>query len=236
MIQNNSKSVKRIWVLTIMCGMSLRLFAQVEDRTGNWLMYFGANRVSDKISIHSEIQHRNHTIEPTNIEQLLLRTGLNYHFSSQAFATIGYGYIASHEFESEQSSPETREHRIWQQFISISNLGSLKFEHRIRTEQRWVSGEYRNRLRYRLMVFVPLNKSKIETGTIFLGVYDEIFLNTKNDVFDRNRLYGSLGYQFHNTANVQAGILHQKANDFGKWYLQLALVHNMDFRKEKNQP
>ena len=72
-------------------------------------MYFGTNRINDTFSVHTEVQYRNHTFAPINIEQLLLRTGLNYHFSDKAFVTGGYAYIANHE----QSSPETEEHRIW---------------------------------------------------------------------------------------------------------------------------
>lgn len=231
MIRNHLKSTGRFWTLIGMCVMSLQLLAQEEDITGNWLMYFGANRVSDKFSIHSEIQYRNHTVEPTNIEQLLLRTGLNYHFSSKAFVTAGYGYIASHEFESEQSTPETKEHRVWQQFILINNLGRVKFEHRYRLEQRWSGGDYRDRFRYRLMLFVPLNNPKIETGTVFIGLYDEIFVNAQKTFFDRNRLFGSVGYQVNETTGIQLGMLRQRVNNFGKWYLQFAVVFNPDFRK-----
>ena len=50
------------------------MFLTAQNDTGNWLMYFGTNKISDKFSIHSEAQYRNHTISPTNIEQLLLRT------------------------------------------------------------------------------------------------------------------------------------------------------------------
>ena len=206
------------------------LFAQ-QGGVGNWLMYFGQNRLSQNFSIHSEVQYRNHTALPINIEQLLLRTGLNYHFSTDAFATAGYGYIATHLYESAQTNPESEEHRVWQQLIMNNKLGKTKFEHRYRTEQRWVNGEYKNRLRYRLMMFIPLNKPSVEPGALFLGFYDEIFVNTKNTFFDRNRLYGALGYQINQLTGIQLGLLHQQVNDFGKWYLQFALVYNTDFRK-----
>ncbi len=208
------------------------LFAQ-QEKTGNWLMYFGMNRVSDKFSIHSEVQYRNHTVAPVNIEQMLLRIGLNYHFSDKAFVTAGYGYITSYVFESEQKAPEFIEHRIWQQFILTNNIGRVKFEHRYRIEQRWVENNYLNRFRYRLMLFVPINKTKIEKNTLFIGLYDEIFINGENPFFDRNRLYGALGYQFNKSTSLQIGMLHQQVTDFGKWYLQFALVLNPDFRKKQ---
>jgi len=218
--------------LLLLLVLPLSLLAQQEE-TGDWLMYFGTNRVSDKFSVHTEVQYRNHTLAPVNIEQLLLRTGLNYHFSEKAFVTGGYAYIANHEFESEQSAPESEEHRIWQQFILTNTIGRVKFEHRYRLEQRWVKNDYRNRFRYRLMLFVPLNKPRIEKGTLFAGIYDEVFLNGKKDFFDRNRLYGALGYQLRKNTSVQVGMMHQQLNDFGKWYLQFALVLNLDFRKDK---
>ncbi len=31
---------------------------------------------------------------------------------------------------------------------------------------------------------------------VYLSAYNEIFINTENNIFDRNRLYGGLGYDF----------------------------------------
>jgi len=219
---------KTIFLLLLLLPVSI--FAQ-QDKTGNWLMYFGTNKLSDKFSLHTEIQYRNHTLTPNNTEQLLLRTGLNYHFSDKAFVTAGYAYIPSYFYESDQKAPETEEHRIWQQFIVTNKMSRVKFEHRYRFEQRWVNQDYKNRFRYRLMLFIPLNKSKIEEKTLFLGIYDEVFVNTEKTFFDRNRLYGALGYQFTKMTSIQTGIMHQQVNDFGKWYLQVALVFNTDLRK-----
>ncbi len=220
----------KTFILLFLFTMPVSVLAQ-QGETGNWIMYFGMNKISDKFSIHTEVQYRNHTLAPNNIEQLLLRTGLNYHFSGKAFATAGYAYVPSYDFGSEQIAPESIEHRIWQQFILTNPIGRIKLEHRYRTEQRWVNNNYKNRLRYRLMLFVPLNKPKIEKGSLFLGLYDEIFLNTKKDFFDRNRLYGALGYQHSKASSVQIGVLHQQLADSAKWYLQFALFLNIDFRK-----
>ena len=153
------KNCIRFLVLGSLLGFS-------QQETGNWLMYFGTNKISEKFSIHSEAQYRNHTISPTNIEQLLLRTGLNYHFKPNASATFGYAHIGNHVYESDRKSPETEEHRIWQQFLSTNNLGRVRFEHRYRLEQRFIEADFKIRFRYRLMLFVPLNRQKIETGTM----------------------------------------------------------------------
>ena len=221
--------VVRCFVSLLIVGHAFPTFSQPKE-TGNWIMYFGTNTISDNFSLHTEIQYRNHTIAPVNIEQLLLRTGLNYHFSNKAFVTVGYGYIEGYQFESKQKAPESIEHRIWQQFILKNELGRVKFEHRYRVEQRWITEEFRNRFRYRVMLFVPLNDTEIERGTVFIGLYDEVFLNDRRDLFDRNRLYGALGYQIDSNIGIQVGGLRQVLNDFAKWYLQVAITFNTDFR------
>lgn len=226
--------MNKLLLLLSIIFISSSIIAQ-EDEWGNWIMYFGTNKITDKWSIHSEIQYRNHTIEPINIEQLLLRTGANYHLKENAIVTLGYGFVGSYEFESEQKAPESKEHRIFQQLILNNKLNRLKFEHRYRLEQRWVNSEYRNRLRYRLMLFLPLNKPTITKGTVFLGIYDEIFMNTKREFFDRNRFYTAVGYQFSKSTQVQVGYLRQRVYAFGKNYLQVGVVYNPDFRKPKEE-
>ena len=221
--------VFRKYLLVLNLLVPAALFSQQSD-LGNWLMYFGQNRFSDKISLHTEVQYRNHTVAPTNTEQLLLRTGINYHLKT-AMITGGYGYIGSHVYLSDQTGPEVVEHRIFQQLITNNYIGRFKLEHRYRIEQRWVEGDYKNRVRYRLMAFIPINKKKVEKGAIFIGLYDEIFINTKQTYFDRNRLYGAVGYQIKSNVGTQVGMLHQETNAGGKWYLQFALVFNTDFRK-----
>jgi len=235
MKRNSTRCLMLLFLLAVLSNPLLAQ-QQTQDVAGNWLMYFGTNKIADNWSIHSEIQYRNHTIEPVNIEQLLLRTGINYHINKNAAVTLGYGFIPSYVFESEQSEPESTENRIFQQLILINKIDRIKFEHRYRIEQRWVSNEtvendYRNRFRYRLMAFIPINKDEMTTGTFFLGLYDEIFMNTKQTFFDRNRLYAALGYQFNKTTQAQVGYLRQTVNSFGKNYLQVGLVFNPDFRK-----
>ncbi len=217
--------------LIIILFAPISLFSQ--DEMGNWLMYFGTNKVSQDWSIHSEVQYRNHTIAPTNVDQLLLRTGVNYHINKNAIVTAGYGYVANHVYESAQTNAEVNEHRIFEQFILNNYVGRVKFEHRYRIEQRWVNSDYKNRFRYRLMLFVPLNKPKIEKGTVFLGLYDEVFLNTKSTFFDRNRLYGAVGYQFSKSTSLQIGVLQQQVSTAGKFHLQFGLTFNPDFTAKK---
>jgi len=225
--------IKKVTLL-LLSFLPVLILAQ-QDKTGNWIMYFGTNKLNDKFSIHTEFQYRNHTVNTVDTEQLLPRIGLNYHLSKTATVTVGYAYIPSYTFESVQTAPEIEEHRIWQQFISTNIIRKVKLEHRYRFEQRFVNSDYKNRFRYRIMFFVPLNKPKIEKETLFLGLYDEIFINDKNTFFDRNRLYGGIGYQVNKNLSLQTGVLHQQVSNFGKFYLQFAVIFNTDLKnKNKN--
>jgi len=220
---------KNITILLAVLMMIPSLSTANEDEVGNWLMYFGTNKINDEWSLHTEFQFRNHTLVPNNTEQLLFRTGLNYHLTDKKMITAGYAYIPSYEFNSEQSAPEKKEHRIWQQYILNDKVGRVKLEHRFRYEQRWIEGDYRDRLRYRLMLFIPINKPVMQKGAVFLGLYNEIFLNTRDTIFDRNRTYGAIGYQISKDISFQVGMMNQQLNETNKWYTQFGLVYNTDF-------
>lgn len=223
---------KVLVVLSVLFSFLFTLCASAQsDRFGQWSMYFGQNRISDKLSIHSEFQFRSHRINAFDPEQLMIRAGLNYHITSNAFITTGYAFIPSYVDDSPQSEPEVKEDRIWQQLITTQMIGRVKFEHRYRIEQRWVNDDYRNRFRYRLMAFCPLFSETMDPGTFFLAAYDEIFVNARKTFFDRNRLYAALGYKVDALSNVQLGWLRQAVNDGGKYYLQLAVIYNPDLRK-----
>ena len=45
--------------------------------------------------------------------------------------------------------------------------------------------------------------------TLYLSSYNELFLNHENNVFDRNRLYGGLGYKLSNLIRFELGYMNQ---------------------------
>ena len=101
------------------------------------------------------------------------------------------------------------EHRIFQQFITKQNVGKLGFQHRYRFEQRFVEDNFRLRFRYFLGLTIPLASFEEGKRSLYLSVYDEVFLNTVDNVFDRNRLYGGLGYRLSPSVRIEAGYMNQ---------------------------
>lgn len=234
----NKNLGKLITVSIFLFLMNFSSFGQSPlSKTGNWLMGFNQTRLNDKWSIHAEVQYRSFEISP-NTEQMLLRGGINYHINSSAFTSIGYAYVTNYAFDKELvSGVQVTENRTWQQFLIRNNLGRCLFEHRYRLEQRWIqsnnNNRYLDRIRYLLRVTVPLNKKEIEKNTLFLSFYDELFIHFTPVPFDRNRIYGAIGYQFMTNANVQLGYLAQTVNTTTRQFLQASVFYNIDFRKKE---
>jgi hypothetical protein len=138
-----------------------------------------------------------------------VKAGVSYDIDKNFTALLGTGRYTTYDFQNLSAGPTTTETRFWEQMTSNQFLYRLKLEHRYRAEQRWVNGAYRNRFRYRLNVFVPLNNTKIVAKTWFLSVYDEVFLNNQAPNFERNRVSAALGYQLDKSWIVQAGWINQ---------------------------
>ena len=88
--------------------------------------------------------------------------------------------------------------------------------------------------RYALFADIPLNGTDPGPGSVYLALYNEIFVNAQRDIgdgrtvelFDRNRSYAALGYGLQNGMRVQFGYMHQESANFGKGQLQISLHHN----------
>ena len=101
------------------------------------------------------------------------------------------------------------EHRIYQQFITKQSFSRFSIAHRYRLEERFVSQNFKFRFRYFLAVKMALTKPKLEDKTLYLSGYNEIFLNGKSAIFDRNRLYGGLGFKVNSNLSFEAGYMNQ---------------------------
>ena len=56
---------------------------------------------------------------------------------------------------------------------------------------------------------IPLSKKEKVKNSYYLSAYNEIFLNAKTSIYDRNRLYGGLGYNLNSTIRFEAGYMNQ---------------------------
>jgi len=220
--------MKKLLLSLLFNLFSLPIFAQnlVNNQMGGWLMFFNRTRVHEKWSVHTEVQDRFYDLSAKG-EQLLIRGGMNYHYSPNLWLTGGYGYIESYPVV-DLDADKVVEHRIWQQAMYFHSVGRFAIEHRGRLEQRFVGDQYRDRIRYRLMATLPINNEIMQPQTVFLAVYNEVFLHHFEDnPYDRNRFYTAIGYQISTGTNLQTGWMAQNFKGKTRGYLQLGLTANL---------
>ena len=197
-----------------------------DSNLGNWLIYIGNKKLNSKWNIHNEVQYRNYNAVG-DLEQLLLRTGLGYNITENNNILLGYGYILSENYIGNTDEKlSVNEHRIFQQFITKQKIGKIGLSHRYRFEQRFVEDGFKMRFRYFLGIKIPLQYKEEGKLPVYLSLYNEIFLNTKSSVFDRNRVYGGVGYTFSKALRLELGYMNQFFETSGRDQINLIAFVN----------
>lgn len=197
------------WAVLIFLILPFFAFGQASE-LGNWGIYIGNKKLNSKFNLHHEVQYRNYNAVG-DLEQLLLRAGLGYNLSeNNNNLLIGYGYILSENYVGDTNDKvSVNEHRIYQQFVTKQRFNRFLLQHRYRFEQRFVEEDFKLRLRYFLGLNVPITNKEMIDQTVYFSAYNEIFINTETDVFDRNRLYGGIGYKLNKTIRFELGYMNQ---------------------------
>lgn len=213
--------------------LAVNVFSQNkgENKLGAWYMFSGNHRISDNFSIMTGSQIRE--FETTNnFNQLLLLSGLNYDINQNITAAVGYGFLNTDStFEELPEEIYSKENRLFEQISLKNSFWKLNLEHRYRLEHRFLnSGKNtvtQHRTRYRLQVSIPL------TNIFSLSVYEEIFLNLKDDIFSQNRLFAALGIKVTPNSKVQLGYLKNHFNSVAFDRLQIGISIKTDLRNHK---
>ena len=190
-----------------------------------------------------------------NWQQSLLRFGLEYEINPKVSVMGGYAWIKTFPYGTQPILHEFNEHRMFEQVYLKDKAGRLEVQHRYRIEQRFLeqyalnsSGNvvqvdpvFRNRIRYRALVMLPLSRKTMGDQTLFLSINNELFVGfgkgiAKNPI-DQNRFITALGWRFNAQTNIQVGYLNQfifKSNaidmerNHGLW---ISMGYNLDFTK-----
>ena len=220
--------------LIITSALILSKFSHAQETDiGNWFIYFGNQQMDKKWSWWNEVQYRNYNFGG-DLQQLLLRTGISYNLTeNNNNVLLGYGFIKSKNYvPNSNEKTSTNEHRMYQQFITRQNFGSLFIQHRYRIEERFLPEDFQIRFRYFLGFNIPLNNKTMTNETFYVSAYNEIFLNAQNSIFDRNRLYGALGYVINKNFRTEAGFMAQTLENTNRNQFQIVLFNNLPFYKK----
>lgn len=230
----------------------------ISNQNHAWVTYLGNHKITSKWGIHTEYQWRRED-GFTNWQQSLMRLGVDYYVSPTLSATAGYGWIITFPYGDQPIGHQFNENRIWEQVNMKTKFGRFEVQHRYRLEQRflenWVKGSdgfytksdnlFRQRIRYRAMVLVPLSKKEMSDNTLFLNLNDEPFIGfgkgIGKNILDQNRFNAALGWRFNKDFNVQVGYLNQYiAKSDGikmerNHTLLISTVYNLDFTNKKKK-
>jgi hypothetical protein len=222
---------KQIHYFIIIIGLIFTYNINAQDSDiGNWLIYFGNQKINNKWNWHNEVQYRSYDFGG-DLEQLLLRTGIGYNLTeNNNNFLVGYAYIYSEPYiPGTDEKTCTNENRFFQQFITKEKFGRVNIQHRYRFEQRFIEDDFKMRLRYFLSLNVPIDKKEMEKNAIYASAYNEIFINTKPNYFDRDRIYGGIGYCINKNFKVETGIMTQILSNSSRTQFQIILFNNLPF-------
>lgn len=214
----------------LLCG---NLQAQTKQ-LGSWTVLNARLNLAKKWGVWGELQLRSQSFY-NNFYYYEAKGGLLYSWNKNFVFLLGSGKYVTYDISEDGNFNKplvTNETRLWQELNTAQYLDRVKFEHRYRIEQRWLNGNYRNRFRYRFMMALPLNKPKFEKGTLFLSAFDEVFFTSKTPYFERNRVFGGVGYQATKNLVVLPGYLYQfdyhpDNKSAGKHFFQLNFLLNL---------
>jgi len=168
-----------------------------------------------------------------NLNQHVFRPWLHYQFNPNIrFSLMPLGWIGSNRFKEGSPSAFFSEIRVSPQVMLTQNFGRVRIDNRLRYEFRWFGQNqdvnnksflyggdfstttFKERFRYQLKVTVPINHAKMDDNTLYAQTYNELFVNTGEQVantnlLDQNRVLIGLGYKFNKYLAVEAGYMQQ---------------------------
>ena len=203
----------------------------VRENVNAWFTWFGDVEVNPRWAVDYDVSLRRSG--PVDEQaQSLWRVGLRRNVSANLRVAAGYAGSLSDPYGKLPIAFRTPEHRLWENVQLFHSLWRVQITHRYRLEQRWsgrvalVNGEESvqnwvrtNRGRDLVRATLPLQGATLDANEWFVNAGTEVFLNwganVQQNVFDQNRLQGTVGRRWGKRARLELGYLEQlvaKAN------------------------
>ncbi|MDX1350789.1 MAG: DUF2490 domain-containing protein [Putridiphycobacter sp.] len=221
--------MKQLLIIALVCNFVLpsKLFSQkmIDQQNNAWISAFSTVKLTDKLNLKTSYQFRRNDCLKT-WQQSLTRISIDYDLDDNLSVANGYDWLITFPYGAQPISTTVNEFRIFEQFTLVNNIYQFNFSHRYRIEQRItektvlnennekeVQGyKFRQRVRYRFQLSVPLLKNTTKQEMVYATVSDEVFLgfgkNIAKNVLDQNRIYFGLGWKFNKHYKLEAGYLN----------------------------
>lgn len=137
----------------------------------------------------------------------------SFAFSLSPRIKLGMGYY--YRRSEPLVTADRYEHRLLQQAGFISFIGDERLSHRIRTEQRFRSSSFQNRLRYRLAYDFPLSGEQLDEGERYGILKNEIMTAFTLDEADaENRFSVGMGWYYSRKFKFELGLEYRTQDIF----------------------
>ena len=222
-----------------------------------WFNTYGRIRLSERFYWIAQTHFRFHQSDRLAYlgqpAQLYNRHALAYRPNPNMLISAG-GVLRLNFNQDEVPDDEFRtipEWRLWHEYLFCQPLERFKLYHRIRLEHRWTRGfhrgladwTYRNRYRYLIGAKVPLNKTKLKPGALYLAPEAELIMQSGQTVVDSPledlRLTTTLGYVVSPQLTLAAGFMYsfgQDLKDGTVWKQKQTLRVHMYFSPDWRRP
>lgn len=188
---------KIIYVILVLSALKTFAQSNPENKLGVWYAYGGSHKVAEKITLKTQAQFRFFDLA-NDLQQLMLRAGVNYKFNNVFSGYFGYAYFNT-DATFDIDGGDAREHRLVEDLNINYKHSKFGIAHRFRFEQRFFENDTRNWFRYQLGINHPI------TNTLSAYVYDEVFLNFQGNSYSQNWFGIGLKHKISKTLKVQLG-------------------------------
>lgn len=224
---------------------------ETRSSNGGWFGFYTKYHFNDKWAYYGEyhIRRRDGLNE---MAQIYLRMGATYKLAQYLDVTVGFvnPYYWAPNPEDENVDKVVPQYRIWEQAVLATPFEHIKVMHQLRLEHRYrrdyVKGspfELTHRFRYKLTTYIPLNHKDFGPNTLFLSLYEEIFIQAGKSVvynyLEDNRAFVGLGYNFNEKWQIQGGYMYSFRHDRApnrfenRHIIRFNLYHHLDFHLDK---
>jgi hypothetical protein len=198
-----------------------------EEQLGGWYSWF-YNRNIDGTPWATQmiLQSRNWDLAQ-DTQQTLVLGMVSYKPAEHPFR-YGLGYYHLRHSEFGPASNPWNEDVIFQLGLYTKVLGESNYlTLRLRLEEHFPEQRENHRiLRHYASINRPLNQAALNTGAVYLSLYDEYFVNLNQVEFALNRVYAGLGYKLTDNTSWQFGLMHQSTSAYDKNQLMFNLFHH----------
>ena len=223
---------------------------EIRSSTGSWLGLYTKYHFNNRWSYYGEYHFRRKN-GLKDMGQIYLRLGATFKLTQ--YLDLTAGFVNPYYWAPDQSNPNmdkiVPQFRLWEQAVLATPFYYIKVLHQLRLEQRYrrdyIKGspwELTHRFRYKLSMYIPLNNRELKPKTVFLSLYDEIFIQAGKTIvynhLEDNRAFLGLGYKLNENLQIQAGYMNSWRHDGAPWMYEsrhifrFNIFHQMDLKKD----